>query len=179
MYSLNKNKQYVIMCILYIGSFLMVLSIFYLCDVDHSYNVGLNKFINECLCLSDTKISKLLTSLRGEEYYLTRDKYKDNKHCLVSIWAFTHVVLYAMIGFFCPDLFYPSLIIGILFELGERIFNCHDILDVIFNTIGFGIGYQVNNLFLNKKSFKASIFYAGLIICVILTGMCIKIVNHN
>ena len=182
MYTISENKQYIIMCIFYLISGTMCLIIQYLLSVDHSYNAGMNKYIQECLYSSDSNLSKLLTSSRGTEYYLTSEKYKKiyNKNCLVSIWAFTHIFLYMMIGFFCPNLFFPSLIVGILFELGEKVFyNCHDVLDVIFNTIGFGIGYQINKLFLNKKSFRTSIFYFGIIMFIILLFMISKIVHYQ
>ena len=182
MYSLNQHKQYIIMCFFYLISGMMCVIIQYLLSADHSYNIGMNKYIQECLYSSNSHLSKILTSSRGTEYYLTSEKYKNmyNKNCLVSVWAFTHIFLYIMIGFFCPKLFFPSLIVGILFELGEKVFyNCHDILDVIFNTIGFGVGYQINKLFLNKKSFTSSIFYFGLITCVILLFMMSKIVQYQ
>ena len=182
MYSLPKNKQYIIMCIFYLISGTMCLIIHFLSSVNHSYNTGLNKYIQECLYSSDSNLTKLLTSSRGSEYYLTSEKYKKihNKNCLVSIWAFTHIFLYMMIGVYCPNLFFPSLMVGILFEIGEKVFyNCHDVLDVIFNTVGFGIGYQINKLFLNKKSFRTSIFIFGLIMFVILLLMIIKIVQYQ
>jgi hypothetical protein len=169
------------MCIFYIISFMMCLIIHYLSSVNHSYKTGLNKYIQECLYSSDSNLTKLLTSSRGTEYYLISEKYKNthNKTCLVSIWAFTHIFLYMMIGVYCPNLFFPSLIVGVLFELGEKVFNCHDVLDVIFNSIGFGIGYQINKLFLNKKSFRTSIFYFGLIMLIILLFMIGKIVQYQ
>lgn len=149
MYSLTKNKQYVIMCSFYLISFIMILTIQYLIFTEHQYTTGLNKYMHQCVYSPDSKIAKKLTSMRGTKYNLSPKKYKINHHkyCLVSIWAFSHVLLYTMIGFYCPNLFFPSLIIGILFELSETIFKCHDVLDVVFNTIGFGIGYQINKLF--------------------------------
>lgn len=181
MYSVTKNKQFIIMSGFYFFAFVLCYVINQLLATEHEYNSGLNKFIYECLFSSETKISKLLTSSRGTEYYLTLPKYKylNKKNCLVSMWAFTHLGLYTMIGLFCPDLFYCSLVVGILFELSEYITkDCHDILDVVFNTIGFGIGYQINRFFLkNKFSFRKSIYISGLVICAISLTMFARIIE--
>ena len=181
MYSLTKNKQYVIMCSFYLISFIMILIIQYLLFTDHQYTTGLNKYMHQCVYSPDSKIAKKLTSMRGIKYNLSPEKYKINqyRYCLVSVWGIAHVFLYMMIGFYCPNLFFPSLIIGILFEFGESIFHCNDILDVVFNTIGFGIGYQINKLFLNKKSIRTSIFYFGITLFVMLILMINNVVDNQ
>jgi hypothetical protein len=183
MYSPSKKNQYVIMGILYLISSILGSIVQYLLLTEHSYTAGLNKYTQECLYSGHSKISKLLSSTRGSDYYLSSEKYKflDNTPCLVSWWAFTHVILYLFIGFFCPDLFVPSLIIGILFEIGECLFfKCHDILDVFFNSFGFGIGYQINNLFVkNKSAFKPSVFYFFGFWCVLFIYMASKVKNYQ
>jgi hypothetical protein len=49
--------------------------------------------------------------------------------------------MYAVIGYFAPDLFFPTLIAGAAFEYVEhRWFGCADVLDIGWNTLGFFLG---------------------------------------
>jgi hypothetical protein len=67
---------------------------------------------------------------------------------LVSLWAVSHAYLYMVIGFFCPNLFIESFLIGAFFEYFEKMkWECHDGLDVIFNSFGFIIGYLLNKIY--------------------------------
>lgn len=92
----------------------------------------------------DTNKWKWLQELRGGNYYLlTMDK---PKYCLLTTWGITHVLLYALIGFLYPNMFWPTLAIGIAFEVAETYLDCHDVLDIMWNSLGFAIG-----VYLNKK----------------------------
>jgi len=81
---------------------------------------------------------------RGNNYYISAmnsKKQDDLQKCLITFWGTTHFVLYVLIGYFCPNCFWESFIIGVLFELYEyHAFNCHDLLDIVLNTSGFFVG---------------------------------------
>ena len=154
----NKN-QYIYLLIIYIISFLFVLLLNKFLSINNSYSDKLHKVIHHCYILHVSPFIKWLTSSRGKNYYTISDNKKiinkkdekenNKKHtyCLVSLWAITHVCLYVLIGFFCPNLFVESFIIGALFEYFEKYkWGCHDSLDVIFNSIGFCIGYIIKKI---------------------------------
>lgn len=117
----------------------------------------LYEILHICTIYDESDTTKWLTSTRGKNYFTISEKKtneseeekekheKNSKYCLVAFWAITHIGLYTLIGFFCPNLFIETFIVGALFELGEKMFyNCHDALDVIYNSIGFGIGYLIH-----------------------------------
>lgn len=153
-------KQYKYLFIIYLSSFLSILGINFFLSIDTSSSDKLYKVIHRCYFLHESPLIKWLTSSRGKNYYTITDNKKkttkkeeeehNNKHsyCLVSLWAITHVCLYTVIGFVCPDLFIESFIFGALFEYFEKYkWSCHDSLDVIFNSIGFLIGYIINRVY--------------------------------
>ena len=162
------KNQYFYLVIIYIISFLFLLSLNIFLSIsdpksDNSNKV--NKIIHHCYVLHISPFIKWLTSSRGKNYYTIINKRINNeneynineeeennkkqKYCLVSLWAIAHVFTYMVIGFFCPNLFIQSFICGALFEFYEKYtWDCHDKLDVIFNSIGFVIGYII---YKNKK----------------------------
>jgi uncharacterized protein YacL len=164
---------------------------------EHAYQDGLSKYMYECLYLYDSPLSKKLTSTRGSNYYTISDIHisKDlteeeklehkNKHknCLISVWAFTHVFLYIIIGFYCPNLFIQCFILGAFFELVEKkLGDCHDALDVIFNSIGFVIGYHINKYIFKQKiknPIEKSIYAFIIILIITFLIMFYKVKNYQ
>jgi glycopeptide antibiotics resistance protein len=60
-----------------------------------------------------------------------------------------------IIGFFCPALFWLTFGIGFLFEILECLYaNCHDAMDLVYNSLGFGLGKLLNQFYFNKKNLK-------------------------
>ena len=185
MYSIIQNKQYIILFFIYIISFALVLLINKILSTEHSYSDGLYKYMYECIYYNESPICKKLTSTRGSKYYtisgerkVTNDDdkklfEKNQSYCIVSLWALLHIILYIIIGFYCPNLFIPSLIIGALFEYFENLqWDCHDALDVAFNSFGFGIGYVLNKIiFKNSMEMlgKSIIFVVLLLIIMFIT----------
>jgi hypothetical protein len=171
MYSLTKNEQYLPMTVVYAVSFGMVLLINHLLKINHSYNDGLYKFVYNCFFSNESKVSEFLTCTRGDKYYTisgereaTNEEDKkifdfNQKYCITSLWAGTHIYLYILLGFYCPSLFWLTFFIGAAFEVFEYFkWECHDAIDVIYNSIGFGIGYYLNYLyFKNNYDFNKSI----------------------
>ena len=70
------------------------------------------------------------------------------KHCVCTMWSLMHFLFYILLGYFSPSLFYMTLCIGIVFEIVEYFtFDCHDILDIVYNSSGFAIGYLLHIIF--------------------------------
>lgn len=85
---------------------------------------------------------KVLTLTRGDNYYIGEsDANQAASPCLVTFWGFTHFFLYSLLGYFCPDLFIQTFIIGCVFELYEKEkYQCQDAFDIALNTAGFIVG---------------------------------------
>ena len=82
--------------------------------------------------------------LRGENYftYKTDPNYKrlNEENCILNNWHISHFVLHFFIGFFTQNILL-SLAGGIGVELYEYWrYDCHDILDIIYNTLGALMG---------------------------------------
>lgn len=194
MYNVSKFNQYLIVAFIAFISTSALFVINFLLVKKHSYRDGLYKYTHECLYSCNSPITSFLTSTRGKNYYGMTDESDqtsspeerakiEKKDCLVSVWAFTHIFLYIIIGFYCPDLFFPTLLIGIFFEYAEKLYsNCHDALDVVFNSIGFGIGYKINKYVFKHNSLKIiphTIYAFSTLIFAIGLIMFLKIRNHQ
>jgi hypothetical protein len=179
------------MGIIYGVAFSLVLLVNYILSKTHRYNDGLNKTIYNCLVSYESKATELFTSCRGKNYYSISGPVKNahpedkalfdynQKYCITSLWAFTHIYLYVLIGFFCPSLFWLTFIGGAAFEVFEYFkWGCHDIVDVLYNSLGFFIGYYLNGLYLTRNNYNASIF-VWLAITVALFGIVFYNVHEN
>ena len=159
-------QQIKIMTVIYLisGSLLWLISVF--SKLEYKNTDYIYKHTNKCLVRSQNKVNDWLVNIRGKAYLKMSnnsklyDKYSsiynaNKQFCLVTIWSFTHIVLYMILGFFCPALFWLTFIIGIFFEIGECIFaDCHDVMDLVYNSLGFGIGKLLNHFYFNKKNMK-------------------------
>ena len=63
-------------------------------------------------------------------------------HCLITRWNLAHGLLYAVIGFFAPDLFWYAMLVSVGWELIERTdrLQCQDATDLLWNLFGFVVG---------------------------------------
>lgn len=81
-----------------------------------------------------------LTQYRGKNYYIGLDK-TPNRFCFATFWSMSHFILYAFLGYMAPDYFWTTFLIGAAFEWYEHeYYDCHDLLDIGFNTAGFLVG---------------------------------------
>jgi hypothetical protein len=103
-------------------------------------------------CVIDTgNITRRVRYLngRGSEYYIDamdESKARTLQFCLVTFWSFTHLVLYFLVGVFCPHYAGLAFIAGVLFEVYEYAYlRCHDILDIAWNAAGLGAGLYVSS----------------------------------
>ena len=84
---------------------------------------NVRKLFDYCFISSPPYLYEWIKDYRGSNYYL-RPKVEyteEQQRCLYTSWAFTHTLLYFIIGFLLPNLFWQSLIIGIIFEFLETI----------------------------------------------------------
>lgn len=104
--------------------------------------------LHESCVIGCTQYTKPLTAGRGADYIIGGDggTNQQMQNCLVTFWGFTHFMLFAMVGFIAPWLFWEMFAVGCLFEFYESVrFNCHDVLDIGLNTLGFLAGSYVRS----------------------------------
>jgi len=99
-----------------------------------------------CLC----HVRANLSPLRGDQYYIgamDAKKREELNGCAMTFWSASHFYLYLLLGFFAPALFWETFIAGVGFEIYEKYaFDCHDVLDVMYNSAGFLLGRAANRL---------------------------------
>jgi hypothetical protein len=126
--------------LIYAISFAISFLIVFVLSTRASKSGILNRIFQQCWIKGglDTPVTKWIQTLRGGNYYLlTVDK---PKYCLLTTWGIAHILLYALIGFLYPTYFWPTLAVGIAFEVAEAYLDCHDVLDIMWNSIGFMVG---------------------------------------
>ena len=95
---------------------------------------------NACLLKCKGQLCQLCShACRGSNYTLD-DESEDLYQCLVTGYSFLHVVLYFFLGLLTPYLLPYVLLVGVGWELFEKRMECHDQMDVAYNTIGFILG---------------------------------------
>lgn len=100
---------------------------------------ALERLFNKCW-IGNGKDWFSLGKWRGKNYSLTPTKAME-KYCFMTSWAITHLILYAIIGFLFPKMFWTSFFVGVVFEIAEWLtLDCHDLLDLFWNSLGFFIG---------------------------------------
>lgn len=144
----TKVSQYIIAIILYICAYLYSLKFaVYIQNRDEDWCKSFRKIHESCILGCPTN-TEFITDGRGDNYYIgASDSINGSslKKCMATFWSATHFMLYVLIGFFCPDLFYETLILGASFELFEYYkYDCADPLDILFNTSGFIVGKGIN-----------------------------------
>ncbi len=185
MYNVSiKNQAYILLFLYFLCGVGFMIA--YLIKIHNKkYNIAVDKYNQLCMLYNKSDIVKQLTKHRGIQYYFNGhlndidDKktilYK-RKYCLVTFWSMSHIILYALIGFFCPSLFLPSFVSGVIWEGIEKKFcNCHDLVDILYNSMGFGIGYILNKLFFNK--FNASVKITSIVVILIVLLLILDFIN--
>ncbi len=104
-----------------------------------------DKVYNSCV-ISWPAAAKVVHRGRGSDYFISAETPLVD--CFITLWGVTHFVLYVILGALCPSLFYETFVLGVLFEVFEKIFwEGHDLLDILLNTLGFIVGLCVNQQF--------------------------------
>lgn len=124
----------------------LILTIAYIYSIILAPKLINNEKINNIheSCFINCKYNICNLSSRGDNYYINSSKTSEK--CMMTFWGFTHVLLYTILGFLFPDMFIQLFLLGIIFEIYEKYkFDCHDTLDIYFNTIGLLIGYTASS----------------------------------
>ncbi len=137
---LNK-KEYITLYWIGLIGFLNVELMTYLTTTRFSSYI--DKAYSYCYISCEHPFCKLLLKFRGDNYFLTFAEGQEKRinKCMLSLWGVLHVILFAIIGYFVPNVFWEIVIISILYELAEYLlYNCHDALDILLNVAGYLIG---------------------------------------
>ena len=145
---LSTKNQFIAMLIVYIIAYIYAIEVaVFIQSCDDDICKSINKVQQSCIINID---GSDFSCLRGENYFIgdmDKEKAERLKSCPFTFWSFTHFFLYFILGIVCPSLFIPTFIIGILFEYYEyKELNCHDMLDILWNTSGFVLGYMVTKI---------------------------------
>jgi hypothetical protein len=138
--------QYIIAIIIYAVAFIYV---FHFALAINKAPSGWKKAVNDIHEGSVIRVGgeagELLTGGRGSRYIIgvdmTAEVQADLRTNVMTFWGFTHFTAYTFLGLFCPDLFWQTFAAGCLFETYEyKKYKCQDLLDIIWNTVGFAVG---------------------------------------
>jgi hypothetical protein len=119
-----------------------------------SKKVNSNTFNKMYKCFINTpkSLEPYIFMSRGSNYYLNNIYHTIPTKCLLTGWALSHVALYMILGYVLPDMFWETFFLGVLWEILECIiYSCHDVCDILWNTIGFLIGMTIYKLINNKQ----------------------------
>lgn len=147
-----KKPQYITMYWIGLLGFINVELMVYLTTTKYSDIV--NKAYNYCFIQCKNEWCKYLLKFRGKDYFLTFNGVKQGervKNCLLSLWGILHFVLFAIIGFFVPNVFYEVILISVVYELLEYVlYDCHDALDIVLNIGGYLFGAFLYEMYHQK-----------------------------
>lgn len=142
-----KFNTYQTMFIIY-GISLLTLILFasYLYTLEHKPS-----FLNICFINSKSAIPIIKIS-RGRGYHVMDSRGSDSDCCILGFFGVTHILLYMVLGYYVPKMFWETFFIGIIFEIVEcYTLECHDSLDILWNTVGFLAGAYIHNSFIQKS----------------------------
>ena len=100
-------------------------------------------------CKSDT-CNYIIDKTKDSTYYLDENSDNDEKvnRCVFTVWELSHIFFHIPIGFFFN--IQTSLFVGISWELIEHYhpdLNCGNIMDIVWNLIGYSIGWFLRYLY--------------------------------
>ena len=148
------DKQIIVILILYIIAY--VYSIVFAPSIAGKKD-GILGYVNDIHKTSLISLdgAEVLTQWRGDNYYISdmSDELAAKlKTCLLSAWGAMHIFLYTFIGYFAPDYFWETFVVGAAFEWYECLeYNCEDPLDLAWNSIGFMMGKSLRTLTSSKN----------------------------
>lgn len=149
----HKNTQYLIASIIFIISYFFCMQFAVKINAtDHIVYKKLDQLNKSCMYDVRTPIMKTMTLTCGSNYYLTDVDpviTETLENCFTSFYNLSHLFMYMLLGFLCPNLFIETQLIGIGFEMYEYWFlDCADLLDIPYNFTGFIFGRLLFELFI-------------------------------
>lgn len=199
-YTYNKEKQYrYLICTALVFLFFTIIHISVALHRGKYRDACLSFFSDSYIHIKDDWITKI-TQFRGKNTVsiLGVDNEKSpeliNKfsiclnNALLNSWHLIHMFNQFLYGLFVPYLFYFISIFGIAFELFEYFFTqCHDIIDIVYNTIGLSIGVVIHFMIFNTSiesifgvsSMSVAIIFAAIIAIIFHSFMFYKIYSYH
>lgn len=117
--------------------------------IDHGVLGAVNRLHESSVVNCDSCTA--LTSGRGANYYIAsmdEGKFEQLRTSLVTFWGAMHFLLYAILGYVAPDMFWETFAVGVGFECYEYAkYSCEDPLDVVWNSAGFLVGRYLHHHF--------------------------------
>lgn len=164
--NLDTNNKIIIIIILSIISFVFIVYLVPLLISLNWFGVTLlKKFHYGCEVTCDHPICKnIIKNGRSSSYFINTmvpEKNPENveqrtiyqEKCVLSYWGISHFILFMIFGMIAPSFFVPTLIFGILFEILEHyVWDCGDILDVAWNSLGFLTGMCIHKHLICTKN---------------------------
>lgn len=145
-----KEKQYIIMCIIYITAYMFCMQFaVMISQTEHPIYKKIDSMNKSCVV--DSGSNKFLQSLiqgRGNNYYISdvdNDTLSTLGNCFTSFYNASHFFMYLILGLLCPSLFWETFLLGTGFEIYEYIaLDCADPMDIVYNVLGFVIGQSLS-----------------------------------
>ena len=147
-YYITKDSSYLTLFIIGAIGFTNVEIMYYLSQNPSTTDL-ISKLYGTCYISCDHPICKKITMFRGSGYFLTTNPEDERKvkTCMLSLWGVLHILLFILIGYFVPNKFWIVLLISIIYESAEyMVCNCHDLLDVLLNMLGYVIGVGLSKI---------------------------------
>ena len=100
----------------------------------------------------------IFRNCRGTNYNLDNKQSKNDKnHYFITTWSILHSLYFFARGVVLPNFYIYHMVYSILFELLEIFHNCHDVMDILINTVFYYLGSKSSQTllklpFLSKMS---------------------------
>ena len=140
----QKELNYMLYSYIFSIVFIMCVRIYELLDQENDFTKCFIDYKSDVIARINARQGK--GSLFLVKMHTNRNNAK-LKYCILNSWSVAHVVLYSVIGYFCPSLFWLTFFIGVSYEIIEYYtFDCHNIFDIFYNSLGFGFGYFIKKI---------------------------------
>ena len=123
---------------------------------------GASKGIESRVVLFDA-----LAGTRGTKNLSGRDR--NTQPYSITLWSISHFFIYLLGTLLIPKLWWAFLGVGALWEIYEYGRDCHDWLDIVWNSFGIATA-----LLISKKTSKTFQYYLVMSYFIVLTGIVIS-----
>ena len=158
MKKLSIQSQYLVLCLILLTSAAYIgLTNYYVLKYAKGHISNVVRDIHStCLIDCENAAGMCAASFHGHNHSrMDAADIQKYENCFMTFWGGTHFAMWSVVGFFCPDLFCASFVIGVGFECFEALtykfydkasLN-YDTMDVFFNTVGFFTGCALGDYF--------------------------------
>lgn len=144
--NIRKDTDNIYQCVLILYLYMITLLLVF---------IGCNaQYMRDCYtkdngyCIIKTKdnnINQFIKKTRGSKYYPHISDSNDEE-CLLTEWGLSHFLSCMVIGFLVPRQWLLIFIVTLGWEFIEYFCKCHDILDLVWNSLGIVTGVGIRYL---------------------------------